>query len=481
MKKKSFLFKALMGITVPAVLLAGCGGQGESVPEGPVTNGLGSIESGVPFTQAAGTQAPEAAQWPAGDKTIHTAIRLDTAEFDAVGPLIGDKALTFKNAGEPYFTAAYPSMLDGSLLTEEIGAQEIGILDCVTGEKTAAAQVEPMVRLEAYALTESPYAAVVYTKKPEGLADTLPPEEYEALVKQTDTTLLWIDTRTGESWEYSFKPTYLPDFFPQDGDRFYKMELIQNDALLLYYTAYRQADEASGNTSRCLDKLTLSTGEITDLSAANKEPTLPYSDTTEDSFVFSSDGERLYQRYSRWETGRNVYGFRILDENLKVLEDVEVLRSPVWYGLNVYRDIQDVRVELLWMEQEMDEGADKSHQYFLYRQKDGRYALEPWDWEKSQLINMYPGTDSRLPYLIEAGRNSQNVPVLTLRGNGTDLEGLELELDIPEFKDAFYFYGTQSNCAGGTLIGTRSDAGENAQRGYWHVPRQEILRALGRA
>ena len=256
--------------------------------------------------------------------TIRTGTKLDTAEFDKVGPLIDGKVITFKNIGEPYFKTSYYDDEAGNIINWSFSEQEIGYINCKTSEKVTLCKIKPIADAKAYVYLDSTYAYVIYMKLPEGKTQsTLSQAEYKNLVTKSNFTVLRINVKTNETKEYTMKTTRQPNF-SLDNIIEFEVKILGEDNLMITYT--EEVNENADSFNRISDCLNLSSGETSNFGVSKFGKGINVHDD-ESFFCIDTNEDKLFSYYRKFIDNEWIYRFNVYDTNLKLIDEIEVARD----------------------------------------------------------------------------------------------------------------------------------------------------------
>ena len=403
-----------------------------------------------------------------GDMTIRTGTKLDIAEFDKVGPLIDGNLFTYKNVGEPYLKASFFNDEDYCREESTYCEQEIGYLNCKTGEKVTLCKVKPILGpsiSDTYIYSGSTYVYMRYTKKPDEIKESYIDDEYKKyskIIDDSETTILQINLKTNEVKEYNIKLR----------NKCYDIKVIGKDVLLsssIEYPNDYESEDYYENTY--IDRIDLNSGKMTDFYYEEHSNTafddLP--DGEEDVYLSQVVEDKAYFEYIKHSGNEWISGFRVYDKNMKLLNETEVNRSPERKDFDLGVDNTDVYIQYFF-----ENGIIK------YQYKNGEYVMGSYCGEKSAQL-FTNGKYKNIPYDmcqdVNIARTSSTIVLDNYYLTGKS-DKYSLKIDIDGFKcPQMEFYQDFFTDWNGNSVIYSGDEGKSGY-GYYYITKEEIMKAL---
>ena len=406
--------------------------------------------------------------------TIRKGTKLDTAEFDKVGPLIDGKVITFKNIGEPYFKTSNYKNESGTIINWSFSEQEIGYINCKTGEKVTVCKIKPITDANAYVYLDSTYVYVIYMKLPEGKNQcTLSQTEYKNLVTTSNFTVLRINVKTNETKEYTMKTTRKPNFSWRSMLQF-QVYILGEDNLIISYN--EDVDENVRSYNVILDRLNLSSGETSNFLVFK----LGIDVDEHDEFCICDDinEDKLFLHYRKFIDNEFTYGFKVYDTNLKLIDEVEVARDSK----------QNSGYEYMVDDNNIYCSVNNGTTVKKYAYKNGSYISVPMEelQKNSYSLTVYPRSNSDFPYLIYQDKDynyekSTDSSYIKLVTNKEKYKSYGLNIGIEGFKDCNLPHNPNSNYFDtdykGDYVIISGDEGKSGY-GYYYITKEEIMKAF---
>ena len=405
--------------------------------------------------------------------TIRKGTKLDTAEFDKVGPLIDGKVITFKNIGEPYFKTSNYKNEAGKIINWSFSEQEIGYINCKTGEKVTVCKIKPITDANAYVYLDGTYAYVIYMKLPEGKNQcTLSQAEYKNLVTTNNFTVLRINVKTNETKEYTMKTTRKPHFTWRDMLQF-QVYILGEDNLIISYL--EDVDENVHSCNLIYDCLNLSNGETSNFLVSKVGLDVDVHD--ELCFCDNINEDKLFLDYRKFIDNEWIYGFKVYDTNLKLIDEVEVARDSEQNGYGYMVDDNNIYCSV-----------NNGMVFKKYAYKNGSYISVPMEelQKNSNSYTVYPRSNSDFPYLIYQDKDynyekNTDSSYIKLETNKEKDKGYGLNIGIEGFKDCNLPHVPNSNHFDtdykGDYVIISGDEGKSGY-GYYYITKEEIMKAL---